>query len=139
MKMQSQKKKWRQPLLDLTQHKGKKQQSKSERNYKEALSIVRDNPDVFNNNDVTSLVTAWFGTAVTEILDKDADVLRCGVGTKPGATCIKDECLVVELCVHKDRKPVPKDAPVKSDAKSKSRGTITKLVSSNGLGIKVKI
>lgn len=126
-------------MLNLAQHKEKEQQSKSEHNYKEALSIVKDNPDVFNNNDVTSLVTAWFGTAVTEILDKDADVLRCGVGTKLGAKCIKDKCLVIELCVHKDRKPLSKDAPAKPDVKQESQGTIKKLTSSNKLGIKVKI
>lgn len=126
-------------MLNLAQHKKKKQQSKSEHNYREALSIVKDSPDVFNDNDVLVLVTAWFGIEATEILDKDVDVLRCGIGTEPGAKCIRDECLMIEVCVHKDRKPLKKIASVKSDAKSKSHGTITKLVPSNGLGIKVKI
>lgn len=120
------------------QHK-EKQQPKSEHNYKEALSIMQDNPEVFNNNDVTSLVAAWFGTAAIEILDKDADILRCGVGTTPGAKCTKNECLMVELCVHKDRKPLLKDISAKPNTKSKSSGIIKKLTPSSGLGIKVKI
>jgi len=125
-------------LLDL-QRKKKKQQSKSEHNYKEALSIVKDNPDVFDDSDMITLVTAWFGTEALETLDKDADVLRCGLGTNPGAKCIKDECLMIELCVHKDRKPLAKDASAKSDIKSKSRKVTTKVTSANKLGIHLKI
>jgi len=123
-------------MLDLNQqqHRKSRQLYKNEFNYKTALSIIQDNPDTFNDADLRSLVTVWFGEKATEVLDKDAYVLKCGVGTRPGAKCKTDECLLYEVCVHKDIKPLEIEATNKSDASEKSVSS-KKIKLSKDLGI----
>lgn len=120
--------------LDQQQHRKPRHLYKSEFNYKTALSIIQDNPDIFNDADIRSLVTVWFGEKATEVLDKNADVLKCGLGTRPGAKCKTDDCLMVEVCVHKDRKPLETEAATKSSVIEK-QGSSKKIKLSKDLGI----
>ena len=124
-------------MLDLKrkQHKEARQLLKSEHNYKEGLSIIKDNPEIFNASDIRSFVAIWFGEKATKILDKDASTLKCGVGTKPGSKCIKNKCLMVELCVHKDRKPLEKKTTVKSNVDKKLHNPTKKITLSKNLGV----
>ena len=89
---------------------------------------MKDNPEVFDNQDTKTFIANWFGNEALEVLDKDSTKLRCGVGHGPGASCIGKKCSLVDVCVHKNVKPV---TPVKSvPSVSKKEKTPLKLVPS---------
>lgn len=96
----------------------------SEENFKEAVSILINNPEVFDESDKKELIKSWFDERLLEIFDTEAKGLKCGVGSKQGATCRKgtdSECLLLPLCIHKDRKTIEKNATTDSKGVQKER------------------
>lgn len=91
----------------MKQKQRKKKPFKTEHNYREAFKIMKANQEIFNEQDTKTFVINWVGKKALETLDKNSVKLKCGVGHKPGANCTGDECLLLEMCVHKDVKPIP--------------------------------
>lgn len=90
-------------------------------NYRVAVGIIADNPVVFDEEDKKVFIKAWFKSPrALEVLDPEANDLKCGVGSKPGIVCKKEDCLLDLLCVHKDIPALPpekKEEPVKEEKK----------------------
>ena len=74
---------------------------------------MKDNQEVFDDQDTKTFIANWFGSRALEVLDKDSTKLKCGVGHKPGASCTGSECALSDVCVHKDAKSVSMSMPKK--------------------------
>ena len=81
-------------------------------NFKVASSIVFEEfPEVFTGKDKESFLVSWFGSSAgTKVLSGDES--PCGVGTVVDTLCTED-CVLNNICVHKDTKPLKEDIKAK--------------------------
>lgn len=111
----------------------------SETNYRTAVSIIADNPGIFDEEDKQTFIKSWFKSPkVLEILDSDkSDNLKCGVGSKPGISCKRETCLLDALCVHKDIPVLAEKEAKTTDQKEKKKEV--KRVKTSAIDLKMNV